>query len=470
MRSTLCLLLLLSPIPAFGAPEAYHEENAVLINLTEAHLNRIVQDLFMEQGGERVNGTRERLNKRISGLHYDAGLSMPRLKLGEGGTARVDLEVLDAELTIDRIERHLLFRDMTCRNAAVSVDPSTPLEVSFEMRFAVEDNDVRIVPQQVHIENTEHIRLKRPERCNNNPLPERLLWWMAKGKLREKLEGIDKLLLERAHEGADRMVERGSRLARRWQLGKDDDPDREEVQLYPQSLQTVNGSLLIGMARSSSAAVAAVGALPAWVDEASGDSFLGFSETFVNQLLRGKIAEAESKARAPRGGIRKMFRSDAIYSLIPGLRQVESREDLRLAVVVHGTPSVDFGETYEGRATIRIELSDVEFSLFDGREGALEWLGSIVIDSARIGVMPYYNVLGGVSLEALENEWEISSKGIEFDEETFAATLQELLFGEIFETSYAPLASEGVDVGATRFDARYFRRMDHYLVIGLNQR
>ena len=84
--------------------------------------------------------------------------------------------------------------------------------------------------------------------------------------------------------------------------------------------------------------------------------------------------------------------------------------------------------------------------------------------------MPYYSLLGGVSLDALENEWEISSTGIEFDEETFAATLQELLFGEIFETSYTPLLSDGLDVGATRFDAQYFRHVDRYLVIGLGHR
>jgi len=470
MRAVVCLILLLLPLAAIGAPVEYHEENAVLINLTEAHLNRIVQDLFTEHGGERIDGGSARLNKHVSELSYSAGLSAPRLTLSEGGTARVELEVLDAELTIGRIERQFLFRKMTCRDAGVRVDPETPLELSFEMQFAVEDNDVRIVPQQVHVANTERVKLKRPERCNNNPLPERFLWWLAKGKLRKKFAGIDKLLLERAHEGADQMVERGNRLARRWHLGNDEDADREELHLYPQSVQTVNGSLLIGMAGSSPAPAFTFESMPTWVAEASHDSFLGLSESFVNQLLRGKMSEVESEPHKPRGSLRKLFRSDAIYSLIPGLRQVEDRDELRLSLKLHATPTIEFDETDQGRAMIRLLLSNIEFSISDGSQEEPTWMGSIVIDSARIGLLPYYNVLGGISLEALENEWEISSSGVEFDEETFAATLQELLFGEIFETSYAPLAGDGVDVGATRFDPRYFQRVENYLVIGLNNR
>ena len=59
--------------------------------LTErGHLNRIVQDLFREHGGQRIDGESERLNKHVSDLKYSAGLSAPRLTLDDDGTAYVE--------------------------------------------------------------------------------------------------------------------------------------------------------------------------------------------------------------------------------------------------------------------------------------------------------------------------------------------------------------------------------------------
>ena len=65
------------------------------------------------------------------------------------------------------------------------------------------------------------------------------------------------------------------------------------------------------------------------------------------------------------------------------------------------------------------------------------------------------------------DDWRVSSRGIEFDEQILAATFQELFFGEIFETSYEPVGRNSFDVGDTSFEPRYFSLVGHHLVIGL---
>jgi hypothetical protein len=102
-------------------------------------------------------------------------------------------------------------------------------------------------------------------------------------------------------------------------------------------------------------------------------------------------------------------------------------------------------------------------TIWDGDEP----LGALSIDSARLAVAPYRNLLGGISFDVVENDWVLSSRGIEFDEETLAATFQELFFGEMFETSYEPVAQRSFDLGETAFQPGYFRLLGHYLVIGL---
>ena len=96
-------------------------------------------------------------------------------------------------------------------------------------------------------------------------------------------------------------------------------------------------------------------------------------------------------------------------------------------------------------------------------------LGALEIESARLAVAPYLNLLGGISFDIVENAWLLSSRGIEFDEETLAATFQELFFGEMFETRYQPVAQRSFDLGETKFHPRYFSLLGHYLVIGLTE-
>ena len=47
-------------------------------------------------------------------------------------------------------------------------------------------------------------------------------------------------------------------------------------------------------------------------------------------------------------------------------------------------------------------------------------------------------------------------------------TLQEMLFGEVFETRYEPVADDTLDVGTTAFDTRHFDLVGNHLIIGLS--
>ena len=55
------------------------------------------------------------------------------------------------------------------------------------------------------------------------------------------------------------------------------------------------------------------------------------------------------------------------------------------------------------------------------------------------------------------------------DEELAAATLQEMTFSKIFETSYEPLLTRSMHLGRTQFLPRSFGVVDGYLVIGLGE-
>ena len=76
--------------------------------------------------------------------------------------------------------------------------------------------------------------------------------------------------------------------------------------------------------------------------------------------------------------------------------------------------------------------------------------------------------IGGVSFELLENEWKVSSVGIESNDTLVAATIQELIFGEVFETTYDPPLRNQLKVGRAVFVPREFARVGHHLVIGLD--
>lgn len=464
------VLLCLAAAPAIGSEAPFFEPNAVLINITEEDLNRIALDAFHAKGASTIEGERQRLSRGLSELHYRAGLSEPILTLGRDGRLRLDFDILEGELKIGSLERKLLMRRMHCEDAAVSVDPDEPVALTLALRLAIEDHRLQLVPEEVRLANTRGFRLQKPARCRNNPLPEFLLWWIGKGRLRRKIEKLDDVLLAKARDGAAALNEDQSMLAGYWQVGE----DRKTVYLYPHTIDTSRRSLLIGLAGASPLPRTAAAPLPGWVSTRSDRSFIGLSESFLNFALRAAFREIDGRPREPSGGLRKLFRSEAVHALIPGLRGIASREALRIGLAFHATPRIEIAAADEiagsagGQgAVIRIELSDMEVILWESDGENERWLGSADIDSARIAVAPYYNVLGGVSFHAIENAWQVSSRGIEFDEQVLAAIFQELFFGEIFETRYEPVGRGTFDVGETRFDPRYFSLVGNHLVIGL---
>jgi hypothetical protein len=118
---------------------------------------------------------------------------------------------------------------------------------------------------------------------------------------------------------------------------------------------------------------------------------------------------------------------------------------------------------------IHVLLSGMEIHVRKREGGRTTLLGTVHVDSGRLTVIPFANVLGGVSFKIVENEWHVSSKGLEFDEDLVASTLQELTFGKIFATSYAPLLLNALHLGGTEFLPQSFTVNGSYLVIGLGE-
>ena len=78
-------------------------------------------------------------------------------------------------------------------------------------------------------------------------------------------------------------------------------------------------------------------------------------------------------------------------------------------------------------------------------------------------------LLGGIPYWLVENQWKVSSSGLEFDEDLVAATLQEVTFGKIFQTSYDPVLTRTLHLGKTVFVPQSFAVNDGYLLIGLGE-
>ena len=469
------LLLFSGELSAFEPTGSFHEPNAVLLNISEADLNRIARDAFRENFGTRVEGASSDASRGVRDLRYEASFSEPVLELDAEGGVRVDLDLLYAELRIGRLEHKFMRRMASCDGAGVNVNPDRPVEVALHMRFEVDDHDLHIVPESVTVGNSKGFRLVKPTSCRNTWLPKWLVWWIGKGQLRRKIDKLDELLLTKAQLGAAELSEESGFLTKHWSIEARDDPAKtSDLYLYPQEVDTSHGSLLVGFAGSTTEPQAATGSMPDWVASESQRSYLGLSESFLNAAVRAAIGQLRTRPRKPSGNLSKLLRGSAVHALIPGLRDLESPENLRLGLAIPSAPKIEFeaieqepvdGETsaVPNRAVIGIRLSGVELTIWESDE----LLGALEIESARLAVAPYLNLLGGISFDIVENTWLLSSRGIDFDEETLAATFQELFFGEMFETRYEPVAQRSFDLGETQFHPRYFSLLGHYLVIGL---
>jgi hypothetical protein len=199
------------------------------------------------------------------------------------------------------------------------------------------------------------------------------------------------------------------------------------------------------------------------------------SESFLNRAVGRAFRNLGGGSPASSRKLRRILASDAVYALVPGLREIGTPEELSFALTFHSVPEIklgSFGPRRGGpgirdRAMIRARLVDVELALLKGEGPQALRLGTVEIESGRVGVVPYPNVLGGISFETVENQWSLSSSGIEFDEEVLTAAVQEIVFGEIFETAYEPVGRGALGVGEARLEPRAVELVEDYLVIGL---
>jgi hypothetical protein len=485
-RVAACAAVLLTGSLAAAAPEprhAFRQSDAVVVNLTQSDLNRVLEAIVRSNGGPRFEGTRKKVSRGVSDLHYVAELSTPRLTLGDDGLARLDVDIEEGGIRIGRLERRFIGRMARCEGAGAVVDPEHPVDIELGFRFRIEGGELRLVPERVSVSDPrESFRLVKPSRCENTLFPKWLVWWIGRPYLKRRLNGLDEVLLASASRGAASLNARGGLLRKRWEVGASDPAGpAASLDLRPEWLTTRGETLLVGLEASGSAAVTTRRPSLEWIDGLANRSFAAFSTSFLESLLGLRMSGRPGVARKLGGDFQRLLHSDSIYTLIPGLRDVDSRDDLRVGLVFGHAPSVELtelpardengdGEPNGERALIRVRLSGIELRLWDGAEDDATPVGVLRIDSAVIGVIPYLNRLGGLSFRPAENEWRVSSTGIRIDAALFAATLQEVVFGELFQTRYEPLWAEGIRVGDTAFVANRLRAVGDYLIVELGVR
>lgn len=464
------------------APYSFLEPNAVLVNVTESDLNRILTGAVHSFGGPVFEGTRQNPAKGRFDLQYQMDISQPVLKLGSGGEANVTFSIREASVDVGRYERGKGKRVAYCENIGARVDPELPIDVDLDLHFAFEGGDLKILPDRLSIPDAaKRVRLIEPTSCRGSVMPRWFQWWIGKPILKHRLKHVDEILLASLKKSATRMND-GEGFLRNWELGAGSGNDQDRRQdhqdrgqdrrgnlfVTPGRVDTSRGSLFVSLTASSSRSHATSPA-PEWTTSLSDRSFMALSQPFLEAIARDAFSKIAALPRTEGGQFAKLAKSDSLYALIPGLRGIEGKKKFYITVKTAGLPEVALrpvgasGVDAE-RAMIDIHVSGMEV---DVRTADPEdrWLGSLTIESGRIGLVPYANPLGGISFEVLENDWQISSKGIEFNEELLAATIQELAFGEVFETRYAPLLRDGLGAGDARLMPKDFRIVGNHLVI-----
>jgi len=324
-------------------------------------------------------------------------------------------------------------------------------------------------------------RLTKPARCRNLPLPKWLLWWIGKPRLRRQLGRLDDRLLEQARRSATELAEDGGLLREARPLAAG------VVELVPRTVDTSRGSLLIGFEGRTGQHARSIDDPSVPLPLLAPGTHVAIAEPLVNDVLEFAFTALDERSSRPSGDFRKLFRSDALFALVPGLRELPTTDGLYVHFRFGAPPRLRFGSIPQSaaglgpaleadppapdieRATIAVELARIEVEIRRPDEPADRTLGTLFIESGTVRVVPYVSRMGGISFEALANEWRLSSSGIEFDEPLLAATIQELVFSELFETRFEPLARRGFAVGNSRFQPRSFHHVDDYLVITFDE-
>ena len=92
-----------SPVPIHtteGGRSPFHEPNAVLLNVTQADLNRILQGTVRSLGGPVFEGHSSHPTKNMFDLRYRVDVSDPVLKLGADGEVDVAFSIREASLDV----------------------------------------------------------------------------------------------------------------------------------------------------------------------------------------------------------------------------------------------------------------------------------------------------------------------------------------------------------------------------------
>ncbi len=461
-----------------AAAEPGSTPDAVVVRLTEADLNRILRGAFHASGGPVYSGQRANVSRAVHGMRYELRLSEPVLALGAGASASLRVDILEADVTIERIERKILGQRARCEGAGLLVEPGHPLALAVDIDFVAQAGDVQLVPVGAASPGAgDAVRLVKPVRCSNTVLPTWLLWGLGKPRLRRQVDRIDRVLLERARDAADDLAAEGL-VREQWEVGA------TTFRLEARRVETDHAVLTVAFDALHDQAEASVGPVLPPPAPVEGESSVAISERLVNAAIGAAFDAMTAHVRRPAGDFRRLIRSEAVFALVPGLRELDPKTRLLFQIRVLSPPRVRFGELApqdarpapsverapkpEGeRAVVEIEAKDIALDVLRETPGEPALLGTLTIESGRVRAVPYINRLGGIAFEPIDNTWRVTSSGIDFDEPLLAATIQELVFGALFETRFEPIAPGGWVVGDERIAPRAFRAGAGYLVVSL---
>jgi hypothetical protein len=499
------------PLPPPRSAEPFRAPNAIVLKVTERDLNQILRGTLRANGGPVFEGRIHNPSKGMTDLSYRVRVSDPVLKLGGEEQASISFSIREGHLDVGRYERKVAGRMAYCENLGVTVEPDKPVDVTIGVRFAIKGENLQIIPTKVSMPDAEkNFQLIKPSLCRHAPMPTWLLWWIGKPQLKKRLGALDSVLLASARKSAERL-DTGS-FWKQWDSGEEGrGGDSGGFYLYPDLLDTSHGSVFVSLSASDGPQDGARSPLPVWATSLSNRSFVAVSESFLDAAAGQALSRVTSSPRKSKGNLERLLKSDSVYALIPGLREVDSKDKIYLELKLASAPKVELRsshrgacsgspncppETGEGRprggefgeidgtragmpaspavaerespgdeAVILIKVKDLDLNIRQGGEGGDVLLGSLKVDSGRVGLSPYVNELGGVSFKIVENAWHVSSHGLEFNEELVEATIQEMIFAEAFETNYAPLLPHGLGIGDSRLTPQAIRVVGNHLVV-----
>ena len=458
-----------------SAAEPYYQPDAIVLNLTEGDLNRILREAVLSATGPRLQGEQPEVSDGVQDLSYYAEFSEPRITLGDQGHASITFDIREASLLIGSAERKVAWTNFRCEDFGVAIDPERPLDVELQIRFDATEQGLRIVPQSLELPSgKQDWRLIKPSRCKSGLLPTWLLWAVGKPYLRRQIRSLDETLLERAREGAQSLNEDGFLREQLEIESLNDEDHREVVYLYPNRLETGSGSLLLSLAGSTTEPAEGALAEEGWAEPPTEHSFFAISESFLNRLLESAFAGTRADARPPSGDFARLFESRSIFTLVPGLRDRPAIEDVSYTLRYDAPPRIEFARAApgvsddpRGSIVVTLHLAGIELTLWGVDDSGDVELGTLRIDSGRVSAVPVPSPMGGLSFDVVENEWRVSSRGVRFNESILAATLQELAFAEVFETTYDPILRGDLQVAETLFEPAEIRLVGDHLLVEL---